>query len=138
MRSQSLEEFAEDMRRKGDIRDADLADEILALLDIEAEVAEPYSDLLADLEIYAPEGLRDKPEKAMEWLGDRSNLLAEIEKELEEAKRPGDVDDAVKDLLKTMADAEAILEAAGWPGDGDFIEGIQALANRPEPMEYDL
>jgi hypothetical protein len=31
MRPLNLKEFAEDMRRKGDIRDADLADEILAL-----------------------------------------------------------------------------------------------------------
>jgi hypothetical protein len=81
-----LKEFAEDMRRKGDIRDTDFADEILALLDIEADVAEPYSDLCFDIENYAKDfSNRDDAPKALEWLGDRSNMLAEIEKHLAEA-----------------------------------------------------
>jgi hypothetical protein len=144
MRPLNLQEFAEDMRRKGDIRDADMADEILALLDIEAEVAEPYSDLCADLENCAPKGLAEQPAKALEWVIDRSNLLLEIEGHLKEAKRDGDPDDAVKELLGTMADAEAILEAAGWPG-MDFLEALQGLADRAarapeetEIMTYDL
>jgi hypothetical protein len=144
MRPLTLQEFAEDMRRKGDIRDTDLADEILDLLVLEEEVAEPYSNLCADLEIYAPVDMAERPERAMEWLGDRSNLLADIEKELKEANRNGDVDDVVKELLGTMEQAEAILEAAGWPG-GDFLEALQGLAERaaraPEEVEiipYDL
>lgn len=49
-----------------------------------------------------------------------------------------DPDDAVKEVLGILGEAEDILEAAGWPGDGDFIAGIQALADRPAPMEFDL
>jgi len=149
MRALSLEEFAQDMRRKGDIRQADMADEILALLDLEEEVAEPYSNLCADLEHYAPAELAEKPEKACEWLGDRSNLLKEIEEHLKEAGREpqgtNDTADAVKELLGLLSEADAILEAAGWPGDGDFIEALQGLAERaaraPEEIEvmtYDL
>lgn len=142
MRPLNLKEFAEDMRRKGDIRDADLADEILALVDLEEEVAEPYSTLCYDVEQYAKDGGYSNPDdalKSVEWLGDRSNLLRDIEKELEDAKRPGDVDDVIRELLATLKAAEAILEEQGWPGDGDFIEGIHALADRPEsPLEYDL
>jgi hypothetical protein len=41
-------------------------------------------------------------------------------------------------MLGTLEQAEAILEAAGWPGDGDFLDGLQALAERPAPPEYDL
>jgi hypothetical protein len=148
MRPLNLEEFAQEMRRGGDIRQADMADEILALIDIEEEVAEPYSNLCDDLNNVAPDGLTDKPEKQMEWVIDRSNLLEEIEDELrEKGKAPegtADTADAVKELLGTMAEAEAILEAAGWPGT-DFIEALQGLAERaaraPEEIEvmtYDL
>lgn len=127
MRSQSLEEFAEDMRRKGDIRDADLADDILALLDIEAEVAEPYSELCCDIEQYAKDGGFSNPDdalKAVEWLGDRSNMLADIEKLLEES-------DA---LPKTGPNGLPIKRDT----DDAIRELLEALAERPEPLEYDL
>jgi hypothetical protein len=138
LRALTLKEFAEDMRRKGDIREADLADEILALIDIEEEVAEPYSTLCDDLNIHAPTELKDKPEKALEWLGDRSNLLADIEEELKQAGREGDADDAVKEMIDTLADAEKILEEHGWPGT-DFLDALENLAeNAPTPTEYDL
>lgn len=138
MRPLNLKEFAEGLRRKGDIRDADLADEILALLDLEEEVAEPYSNLLVDLENAVPKDLRDKPEKAMEWLGDRSNLLAEIEKALEEAGHKGDADDVIKGLIGTLADAEKILEDHGWPGT-DFLNALENLAENALTIpEYDL
>jgi hypothetical protein len=139
MRSLNLKEFAEDMRRKGDIRDADLADEILALLDIEADVAEPYSELCADLEIYAPAELSDKPEKAMEWLGDRSNLLKEIEEELDKDGRTGDTDDQVKALLETHAKIRDIIGVPDTATDEDVENAIQTLVDRaPAAVEYDL
>jgi hypothetical protein len=116
MRPLDLKEFAEDMRRKGDIRDADLADEILALLDIEADVAEPYSELCLDISFLVPKELEDKPAKSVEWLGDRSNMLKEIEKHLAEAGHEGDADDAVKAVIG---------ELAAW-------------RERSAPMEYDL
>lgn len=133
---QTLQEFAEDMRRKGDIRDTDLADEILELLDVEEEVAEPYFTLCDDLANYISGNLT--PEKAVEWLGDRSNLLAEIEMLLEKAGHTGDVDDAVKELLGTLAEAEEIMKAAGWPGDGDFLEALREMTDPVARMEYDL
>lgn len=77
--------------------------------------------------------------------GIRPNLLAEIEKQLVEAELKGDVDDLVKGMIDTLKEAEAILETAGWPGGGDFLEALQGLAERaaraPEEMEivtYDL
>lgn len=139
MKPHTLKEFAENLRITGDWREVEFATEILNLLDLEEEVAEPYSDLCADIEHTAPAGLKDNHLKALERLNDRSAMLEEIEKHLSEADRKGDADDAVKELIGTLADAEDILEAAGWPGGGDFLEGMQALADRPAPaMEYDL
>lgn len=145
MRPLTLKEFAQELRLKGDFRETDFADEILALVELEDEVAEPYSNLCDDLNTTAPEGLTDKPEKQMEWVIDRSNLLGEIEDQLKEAKRDGDVDDEIKDLLATMAQAEALIERAGWPGNGDFIEALETIIERaeraPEEIEvmtYDL
>lgn len=142
-RSQSLEEFAEDMRRKGDIRDADLADEILMLVDLEAEVAEPYSTLCDDLNSYAPEGLRDKPEKAMEWLCDRSNELDEI-RELFSAEElsEGGIVDAISERLDGLKNFETIMrEHGGWT-EGDLQDGLFALIERAgklsNDLEYDL
>lgn len=103
MRPFNLREFAEDMRRKGDIRDADLADEILALIDIEDEVAEPYSTLCDDIEHYCPNN--ETPQRALEWIGDRSNLLAEIEEFLKASGRTGDVDDEIKKLIENAPPA---------------------------------
>jgi hypothetical protein len=106
MRPLNLKEFAEDMRRKGDIRDTDLADEILALIDIEEEVAEPYSTLCHDIEHYAKDYSNpDDAEKALEWVGDRSNLLAEIEELLKASGRTGDVDDEIKRLIENAPPA---------------------------------
>lgn len=135
----TLEEFAQELRRKGNWREAEFADEILALLDIEEEVAEPYGNLCADIENYAKDFSNpDDAAKALEWIGDRSNLLADVEKQIKDANREGDVDDVVRELLGTLDHAEEILEAAGWPGNGDFIQGMQSLADRPAPLEYDL
>lgn len=145
MKPHTLKEFAENLRITGDWRETEFATEILDLLDIETEVAEPYSDLCCDIENYAKNFSNpDDASKALEWIGDRSNLLTEIEDQLKEAKRDGDVDDIVKEMIGTLADAEAILEAAGWPG-MDFIDALQGLADRaaraPEETEivtYDL
>jgi hypothetical protein len=141
MRPLNLKEFAEDMRRKGDIRDADLADEILALIDIEEEVAEPYSTLCDDIEHYAKDFSNpDDAPKALEWIGDRSNLLKEIEEELDKDGRTGDTDDQVKALLETLA---KIREIAGVPDtatDEDVENAIQALVDAAPTKEltYDL
>lgn len=137
----NLKEFAEQLRLEGN----DFGNEILDLLDLEEEVAEPYGTLCDDLRHYAPDDLKEKPEKALEWLGDRSHLLAEIEEQLREAGHDGDVDDVIKEIIGTLDQAEDILEAAGGPGDGDFIESLHGLAERAarapeetEVMTYDL
>lgn len=75
MKALTLEEFAQDLRRSGDIRTADIADNILALLDLEEEVAEPYSEICANLEHYAPHTVNDA-RRAVEWLGEPWNGLA--------------------------------------------------------------
>lgn len=101
MKPYTLEEFAEELRRKGDYREFEFANDILALLDIEEEVAEPYSTLCHDIEHYAENFSNpDDAEKALEWVGDRSNLLAEIEELLKASGRTGDVDDEIKKLIE--------------------------------------
>jgi predicted CopG family antitoxin len=146
MKPHTLEEFAQELRLKGDYREADFADEILALLDIEEEVAEPYSNLCDDLNNAAPKGLEDKPEKQMEWVIDRSNELDEIY-ELFSKEKLGEqgVVDAIREMVETTAQAEALIERAGWPGSGEFIEALETIIERaeraPEEIEvmtYDL
>lgn len=143
MRPHTLKEFAENLRITGDYREVEFATEILDLLDLEADVAEPYSTLCYDIEQYAKDFSNpDDASKALEWLGDRSNLLAEIEEKLRDADRAptgtSDTADAVREMISTLGEAEDILEAAGWPGGSDFIAGIEALVQRPAPPEYDL
>jgi hypothetical protein len=137
MRLQSLQEFAQELRRGGDIRQADMADEILALIDIEEEIAEPYGNLCSDIEHYA-KGFSnpDDAAKALEWLGDRSNLLKEIEEELAEDGRTGDTDDQIKAMLETLAFIRNIIGAPDTATDEDLETAIQALVDRP--TEYDL
>lgn len=144
MKALTLEEFAQDMRRGGDIRQADMADEILALIDIEEDCAEPYSDLCADIAHYAKEFSNpDDAAKALEWIGDRSDLLKEIEDALtENGREPEGTDnaaDTVKHLLKDMREIEEILEGEGRDGAGDIAEALRhTLANWPPKLEYDL
>lgn len=141
MRPHTLEEFAQELRIKGDWREAEFGMEILDLLALEEEVAEPYSDLCADLEYYAPDGLKGKPEKVVEWLAGRAALLDEIENELKERGREpegtADTADAVREALGTLdyiADTLDVNDA--W--EGDMENSIKRLCERPKPMEYDL
>lgn len=113
MQPLTLEEFAQQLRVSGDYREMEFADEILMLLDIEADVAEPYSDLCADIEHTAPAGLKDNHLKALERLNDRSGMLEEIEKQLSDIGLdvganglPIDAADAVKDLIANLPDDE--------------------------------
>lgn len=143
----TLEEFANNLRTYGTWSEVEFATEILDLIHLEEDVAEPYSDLCADIEHSAPTDLKDNHVKALERLNDRSHLLDEIEKHFSEAGYDDKVDtaDNVKIILGTLSDAEDILETAGWPGDGDFIESLHELAERAarapeetEVMAYDL
>jgi hypothetical protein len=141
MKLLNLREFAERLRRIGTSQESDFADEILELVDLGEEIAGPYGTLCDDLEHYAPDH-KGGPSHKLEWLGDRSNLLGEIESELERARTlqdpvSGDADDTVKELLGRLEEAEAILTANGWT-EGDFLDALQALADRPPTKEYDL
>lgn len=103
MKPLTLQEFAEELWRKGDWREADFGAQIRELLNIEDEVAEPYSTLCDDIEHYCPNN--ETPQRALEWIGDRSNLLAEIEKLLKASGRTGDVDDEIKKLIENAPPA---------------------------------
>lgn len=148
MQPHTLKEFAQQLRLTGNYREVEFADEILTLIDLEIDVAEPYWELVGDIEHSAPADLKDKPGKALERLNDRSATLDEIETALRDAGKDElakDTDDVVKALLGILSDAEDILETAGWPGDVDFITSLNELAERaaraPEEMEvttYDL
>lgn len=114
MRADNLKEFAQALRVGADNRQADFGTEILDLLDLEEAIAQPYYDLCDDIEYRAPDHLKgdavNKHARIVEWLRDRSDLLAEIECHFKEADLAGDVDDLVRQLL----------------------------AERPDPLEYDL
>lgn len=134
MRPLNLKEFAQQLRTEGH----PFADEILDLIDIEEEVAEPYSELCADLDHYVPAN-PGKPDKQLEWLGDRSALLSEIQDELAKDDRTGDVDDIVKGMIADLTNVAEILEGEGWDGTGDIAEALRhTLASWPPKLEYDL
>lgn len=136
----NLREWAEQLRVKGTSRQVDFADEILKLIDLEDEVAEPYADLCEDLEYYAPDNLKDDPAKTVEWLGDRSALLDEVRDKLNKHGLTGDVDDEVRDLCEIMAAIEDMLEARGGWTEGDLLDALAALCERAErpAQQYDL
>lgn len=136
-----LREFAERLRITGTSQECDFADEILTLLDLESEVAEPYWKLCDDLAQYAKVGKYphgDKPEKVVEWLGDRSNLLDELKEEFGKHNRTGDIDDETREVLETLADAETILRKRGHWTEGEFLDALATLAEREPALKYDL
>jgi hypothetical protein len=137
----TLEEFAQELRLKGDYRETDFADEILILLDIEEECAEPYGNLCSDIEHYAKDFSNpDDAAKALEWIGDRSNLLKEIEEELDKDGRTGDTDDQVKVMLETLAKIREIIGAPDTATDEDLEIAVQELVDAvpAKEMTYDL
>lgn len=134
MRPLNLEEFAQQLRLEGH----PFANEILELANVQEEVADPFFDLCEELNHHASDTLKDKPEKMVEWLIDRSDLLTEIEEELKKAGHDGDADDSVREILGTLKAGEEILEEHGWPGT-NFLDALEKLAEAtPTPMEYDL
>jgi hypothetical protein len=136
MRPLNLQEFAEELRRQGN----EFADDILMLIDIEQEVAEPYSTLCDDVAHYAPEALKEHPVRAVEWLGDRSNELDEIRGCFsEEAMSESSVADLIKELQDERENIETVMrEHGGWT-EGDLQDALFALIDRtPAAMEYDL
>lgn len=136
MRPLTLREFGEQLRLDGN----PFADEILELCDLDDDVSVPYSNLCDDLNHYLPE-MKDRPAKQLEWLGDRSALLSELQDELAQSGYTGDVDDIVKEMIAELDDVEAIMrEHGGWT-EGELSDAIFALIDRAEKapkLEYDL
>jgi hypothetical protein len=97
MRPLDAREFCEALRTSGDFRQADLADELLAALDLQPVVDE-FVELCDDLDHYA-EALKGKPAKQVEWLGDRSDTLTEIADELAKHGLTGDIVEEVDKLI---------------------------------------
>jgi hypothetical protein len=141
MKPLNLQEYAEQLRLTGDSREIDFADMILQLLDIEEAVAEPFDALCDDLRNYAdtlPEAPTPKElSRAMEWVGDRSDLLKEIEAELDKDGRTGDTDDQIKAMLETLENIRTALGLPDTATDEDLATHIQALADR-EPEDERL
>lgn len=144
MRPLNAREFAEQLRLEGN----EFADEILDLIDIEEEVAEPYSELCGDIEHYAPDKLKNthnEHARTVEWLGDRSALLTEIEDQLrDDGREPEgtqDAGDIVKELIDEFGNFETIMrEHGGWT-EGDLQDALFALIERADKapkLEYDL
>ncbi len=140
MRPHTLEEFAQNLRITGDYREVEFADEILMLLDIEEEVAEPYSDLCDDVTYHAPKELKKNPAKAAEWLNDRSAELDEITDLFPEAVLDGkDIPDQIKDMIDARDNFETIMRKHGGWTEGDLQDALFALIERAaKPPEYDL
>jgi hypothetical protein len=136
MRPLTLEEFAQQLRMEGN----EFADEILVLCSLEEEVADPYSELCDDIAHYAPQALKDKPAKAVEWLGDRSNELDEI-RELFSEEELGEtsIAEAMRERIGELENVEEIMrEHGGWT-EGDLHDALFALIERAgKPLEYDL
>jgi hypothetical protein len=79
--------------------------------------------------------------KKLEWIGDRSELLDDIEKELKEHKfnvgEVNGVDDIVKDLAETHRTIEGLLCDKGQlDEDCDVLEAVRQLLERVP--QYDL
>lgn len=132
MRPLNAREFAEQLRLEGH----PFADEVMDALDSEATV-DAYNELTDDLDHYAKS--KGTPARQLEWIGDRSKLLAEIETALGDANRVRDVDDEIKDMLTTLEQAEALLMQSRWLSEGgDLISALESVLGCAKPQEYDL
>lgn len=122
MKPADLREFAEKLYVTAP-RHEEFAKEILELLDREEDSVE--AEMIEELEHHCPEGMHGKdPLKMIEYLGDRDDVLTEIEKKITDHKfvlkawaineRPlSDADDLVDDLFDVLFDLDEILTAAG-------------------------
>ena len=137
-RPDTLDEFAKVLRATGDYRESEFGTEILELLDLR-EIEEAYGELCGDIEHAAPDSLKDKPLKALEWLTDRSAVLAEIEEQLDDSWRTKDADDEVKALLDFRDDVARIIGAPDKADDETILGELEKLLKKlPPATEYVL
>lgn len=103
MKIRTLTDLAHHMYNTGTPQEMELAKEILVLIDDQKEL-ESLREICEDLERYA-KGVGD-PARQVEWLGDRSDMLAEIEEALTLAGYPctgfTSADDQVKALIEQL------------------------------------
>ncbi len=113
MKIRTLTDLAHRMYNTGTPQEMELAKEILVLIDDQREL-ESLREICEDLEKRA-KGVGD-PARQVEWLGDRSDMLAEIEESLTDAKilpnGTDDAADAVKRILG-MLEVDAHTDAVG-------------------------
>lgn len=142
IRPLNLEEFAQQLRVSGDYQEAEFADEILYLFDLDEEVAQPYNDLCDDIRHYAPEALKEQPAKALEWLGNRSAELEEIYDLFSADELGGEnIPDQIKERFEALENFEEIIRKHGGWTEGDLQDGLFALIERADKVskqEYDL
>lgn len=147
MKPADLREFAEKLYVTAP-RHEEFAKEILELLDREEDSVE--AEMIEELEHHCPEGMHGKdPLKMIEYLGDRDDVLLEIEKKITDtapilrrwgipARAIKDVDDTVGDLLDLLDDVEFALNAEGLTG--NILDMLAELRERKDAatVVYDL
>lgn len=147
MKPADLREFAEKLYVTAP-RHEEFAKEILELLDREEDSVE--AGMIKELEHHCPEGMHGKdPLKMIEYLGDRDDVLLEIEKKITDtapilrrwgipARAIKDVDDTVGDLLDLLDDVEFALNAEGLTG--NILDMLAELRERKDAatVVYDL
>lgn len=95
-------EFAQQLRLSDDSAVADYADKFLTALDFYN--SGNYEELCRDVEHYTKESGEDAIKRRIEWLGDRSHLLDELEEKIREAdpKFKGCIDAALVALISKL------------------------------------
>ncbi len=147
MKPADLREFAEKLYLTAP-RHEEFAKEILELLDMEENSIE--AEMIEELEHHcqAVPAIKDQL-KMIEYLGDRDDVLTEIEKKITDtapilrrwgipARAIKDVDDTVGDLLDLLDGVELELNAEGLTG--NILDMLAELRERKDAasMEYDL
>lgn len=88
---------------------ADFAAELLAMA-ARMPDADAFDDIMEDMTKAAGRTF-DEPWRMVEFFTERHHILCEAESQLADAGYPGDVDDAVANLLADLRSARADLEA---------------------------
>lgn len=126
MKIRTLREFAQNLYHTGTTQDMEFAKEIMSLIDFEENSR--HDEICEDLEKYA-KGIGE-PIKQVEWLGDRSNLLADIEQTLENfGHKPTGTDDS-HDAVTKICEALDFLQSE--------IDALNTPDEKPAGLEYDL
>ena len=141
----TLEEWADELWRKGDSVTSQYAREIQELL-AETERLERLDELEDELGYHARAHDVEfkKPLDAIEWLGAQAELVAECERRLEKYgfTSDADLDDKVDDNAAALADIADTLEKLGGyevTAETDLDSLVMGLCERAkDSKQYDL